>query len=266
MKISEVIERLPATYYPGGKKHLELDANGTKTFRPLPGGSGLVYSVQRDGQLTYVKIWDPSRPSPVGAQPTQKWGELDYEYEQRAANWRETSIKTNRAGYLVGKLELDSTEFPLKNAVMVDTITVDEEYRGMGIAKSMYGIVLSILRMPLLTGTSQTPGGRRNWVSLSQIPGVEIKGYLSVHDRFLDTSTPEQGNSSYRARLIDTIMGKLGGQYMGKTDTGYHYFSFDVQPTTTNTELQAYIKTPISKIYGDTDEAVHTGLYAIWTG
>jgi hypothetical protein len=143
---------------------------------------------------------------------------------------------------------------------------VDEDYRGVGIAKALYGIVLTILKRPLLAGTSQTPGGRRNWVSLAGIPGVEMKGYISFDEDDLDTrrnpysmTTPAKANKN-----IDTIMGQLGGQYIGKSRFGDVYFAFDVKPNTTGTELEAHVKTKLSAVYGNYNS--DAGLYAVWTG
>ena len=154
----------------------------------------------------------------------------------------------NAPGQLIGKLSLSAAPyFPLKNAMQVDTITVDEDYRGMGLAKSLYGIVLTLMKSPLLAGSSQTPGGRRNWLSLSQIPGVEMKGYIGIYDDEL------------KGKQIDTIMGQLGGQFIGG-GTRKHYFAFDVVPSTG--ELAPAVKTSLSKVYGRYD----TGLYAVWTG
>jgi hypothetical protein len=158
------------------------------------------------------------------------------------------------------------SDFPLRRAVQVGTITVDEDYRGAGIAKALYGIVLTILKRPLLAGSSQTPGGRRNWVSLAGIPGVQMKGYFGIDEDDLNPSaersrfsntTPAAANKN-----IDTIMGQLGGQYMGKGRHGDEYFAFDVQPNTTGTELEAYVKSKLNQVYGKYD----TGLYAVWTG
>jgi hypothetical protein len=163
-------------------------------------------------------------------------------------------------------VESDSS-FPLRRAVQVNTITVDEDYRGMSLAKALYGIVLTILKRPLLAGTSQTPGGRRNWVSLASIPGVEMKGWVALDETELDPTvsrysgtTPAQVNKN-----IDTIMGQLGGQHIGKNSYGTVYFAFDVRPNTTGTELEAAVKTKLSQVYGSNYNS-DAGLYAVWTG
>ena len=188
-------------------------------------------------------------------------------YERRLEQWKRNQQARTSPGQLVGKLSVSNvSRFPLKGAVQVDIITVDEDYRGVGLAKALYGIVLTILKKPLLAGGSQTPGGRKNWVSLASIPGVEMKGYIEIDDDELDTDPRINDPRSFKRadQNIDTIMGKLGGQHLGNSRFDSNFFSFDVKPNTTSTELEAYVKTNLSKVYGNYDSI--TGLYAIWTG
>jgi hypothetical protein len=142
---------------------------------------------------------------------------------------------------------------------------VDEDYRGVGIAKALYGIVLTILKRPLLAGTSQTPGGRRNWVSLASIPGVEMKGWVALDETEFDATKPWRNTPAKVNKTIDTIMGQLGGQHIGKNSYGTDYFAFDVQPNATGTELEAAVKTKLSQVYGSNYNS-NAGLYAVWTG
>jgi hypothetical protein len=179
-------------------------------------------------------------------------------------------------GKLIGELTVHNAYgLPLKGALQVGVITIDEDYRGVGLAKALYGIVLTIMKRPLVAGSSQTPGGRRNWVSISQIPGVEMKGYFSIDDidlKAIDTSKLDpryddvkwaKYQNKQANQTIDTIMGKLGGQFIGKRNDQL-YFAFDVQPNTTGKELEAYVNTKLNKVYGDYES--NSGLYAIWTG
>ena len=185
-------------------------------------------------------------------------------------NWNNSKITP---GQLIGNLEISPAGwFPLPNAVEVGVINVDEDYRGQGIATALYGIVLTIMKRPLVAGDSQTPGGQRNWVSLAGIPGVEMKGYVGIEDYNMFPSTRNplgyQGNEKQAEQNIDTIMGKLGGDYIGQSQRDElslrQYFAFDVRPNTTGQQLEAYVKTQLSKIYGDT--AFTSGLYATWSG
>jgi hypothetical protein len=132
----------------------------------------------------------------------------------------------------------------------VETITVDEDYRGQGLAKALYGIVLTIMKRPLTAGSAQTPGGRRNWLSLANTPGVEVKGIIQV-----DHDNPFTNTDDFTDQLM-----QLGGQFIGQ-DKYASCWAFDVVPG--KGELKPYIKNTLSKIY---DEDGPTTLLATWSG
>jgi hypothetical protein len=257
----EAIEKLPAGEYTGGKKSLyvptQFKSNATKK---LPGGSGFVYTIGPGQYGTDIQIWDPKGQDYINATtpPVKEPDESNRDYKERVQYWNSANKRAlNTPGQLVGKLSITPanqrlSQFPLPNAVRVDTITVDEDYRGQGIAKALYGIVLTIMKLPLVAGSMQTPGGRKNWVSLASIPGVDMKGYIGLETHDLN------------ARNIDTVMGKLGGEHIGRAKNGEVFFTFDVQPTTTGQELEARVKTHLSKIYGNGE--LNSGLYATWSG
>lgn len=257
----EGIGKIPADRYSGGKKSLYVPTQfKPDTIQKLPGGSGFVYTIEPgwfgSGD---IQIWDPKGPDYINATqtpPVRKPQESDGALRVR---WWEYAARRalNTPGQLIGKLSITPADtrigqFPLANAVRVDTITVDEDYRGRGIAKALYGIVLTIMRVPLVAGGAQTPGGRKNWVSLASIPGVDMKGYVGLETYDLNS------------RNIDTVMGKLGGEHIGRAKDGEAFFAFDVQPSTTGQELEAYVKTHLSKIYGS--GRFNSGLYATWSG
>jgi hypothetical protein len=148
---------------------------------------------------------------------------------------------------------------------------VDEDYRGQGLAKALYGIVLSIMGKTLVAGGEQTPGGRRNWLSLVNIPGVEVKGFIQFDSEeitFRRSDWPTGGDWDKRAKeseleidkLHNTLM-KLGGQFVAK-DRYSEYWAFDVVPG--KSELKPAVKTGLSQIYDSGDAAV--GLFARWVG
>ena len=266
------IERIPTSVYRGGKESMQSDYGSEKHVEPLPGGSGLLYSITDGGGDYEIKIWDPQvKEFDPGEPPERRSWQMDAEYKRSLANWKERVEMRKKEfarspGHLVGKLEVEGAEFPLNGAVQVSIITVDEDYRGYGIAKALYGIVLTIMKRPLVAGTSQTTGGRRNWASLSQIPGVEMKGYVRLDEEDLETD-PYDSDERWAKKAeqnIDTIMGQLGGQYIG-SQPGDYYFAFDVQPTTTGKELQAYVDSNLSKLYKNSTHS-HVGLYAVWNG
>jgi GNAT superfamily N-acetyltransferase len=248
------IERMPGNEYIGGKKSLRI-GSGDKNIKKLPGTNAFMYSTENNPILdgVIIKLWDSANIAP---KPVKMPKEDAYEFSRRLKDW-ERNQSEDGPGVLIGKLTLENANrFPLKGALQVDTITVDEDYRGQGVAKSMYGVALSILQRPLLAGSSQTPGGRRNWLSLASIPGVEIKGYVMINEARFD-------NPDWAEKDIDTIMGQLGGQYIGPSKPpGNHYFAFDVVPG--SGELAPAVKTELSKIYDE--HGSRTGLYAIWSG
>lgn len=251
MKFSQYlneITRLSRSDFSGGKDAF-APKDSKKGLKALPGGSGLLYSIDKDhGELT-VNIWDPS-PKLSTDKPKRAYGEFRSDYEARLQAWEEG--KTVRT--IIGQLILTYADgFPLKNSVQVNTITVDEDYRGIGLAKALYGIVLTVLKYTLVSGDSQTPGGRKNWVSLSKIPGVNMKGFIAIDKDDLAKDAEGKG------KMIDVIMGALGGDHIGTT-IAYEYFAFDVKINATQTELEAYVKQKLAKVYSSGGEPI--GLFA----
>ena len=267
------IERLSPSGFEGGKEHLNREYDTGKIVKKLPGGSGLLYSIEKVDDEYKIRLWDAERKGEfVPPEKPERYSWINNrEHQQRIARWEQRSkdmqAKFNRSpGKLIAELTVhEPYSFPLKGALQVGIITVDEDYRGVGLAKALYGIVLTIMKRPLLAGSSQTPGGRRNWLSISQIPGVEMKGWFKIYSEDLNPN-PRFDDARYaRAaeKNIDIIMGQLGGQYLGTKD-GDEFFAFDVTPNTSKQELQAHIDTKLNKVYGNYNS--DTGLYAVWRG
>jgi ribosomal protein S18 acetylase RimI-like enzyme len=231
------IERITPSGYSGGKSSIYYMVPSTRQPQNLTRipGTKLLYNTTKlsSGDLR-ITIWDPRGPE---AEP----------------GWPQP----------IGFLTLGSAKsiFPDPRALEVGVITVDEDYRGQGIARLLYTIALKNLGRTLVAGEKQTPGGRRNWVSLAGIPGVEVRGFLSIEDWDLDYN-----------KIIDTIMGKLGADYLGVVGSlrphTRRVFAFDVQPGKTGRELEAQVKTQLSRIYHDWGAEkiaeFDTGLYAVW--
>jgi len=203
-----------------GKRYTLMPDDQKNSLQKLPGKSGYYYFLDR---LDRLKIVTPDKEK------------------------------------IVAKLDLNHPNFPISDAVQVGTISVDPEYRGQGLAMALYGIVLSILRLTLLAGTSQTPRGRRMWLILwelqKRIPNLSVRGYFSIGDWNFDDD-----------RDIPIIVGRLGAEYLGEVNN-YHMFAFDVNPAVNGRELKATINTKFSKIYGSavgsTADYVHeVGLFA----
>lgn len=268
MKASEFIteiEKLAPGHYTGGSEYLRREKHKNQ-LHPLPGGSGLQYVIDKDPySAEKILIIDPSAPAEPEEQPSRFWGEPDDRYQARLEMWKKKN-QTQTMGLVVGKLTLDKAKIPFginRPVRQVGTITVHEKYRGIGLAKALYGIALSIMKVILVAGDSQTPGGRRNWVSLSSIPGVEVKGYVRIDKDFV---TPKHWD--YKPKSNDHLM-NLGGQYLG-TYQGDEYWAFDVVPGAKGAELAPAVKNALSKHLYKADYSISTyayaGLYAIWTG
>lgn len=234
------IYKLRQTDFTGGKNYISGAPRNAK-WKPLPGGSGLqwVTGVKNNNFMVYI------------------------------------GDKGETVGELCLKVNAEFSDV-LDSPMEVQYITVDEDYQGRGIAKSLYGIVLSILKITLVAGESQTPGGRRNWLSLVKIPGLEVKGLIKIHDSEFGPDEKSKGRRERwqvaAARLeteqadsyIDQIM-KLGGEYLGKTSYDFRLFAFDVQEG--NGELTPKIKTALSKIYNPSSGIrADITLFAQWKG
>ena len=225
------IERTRASDYPGGGAELlswgspAIQSKFKQGSKPLPGGSKFNYYVEKN----------------IG--PGYEIFILDTEEDHFV---------------IVGHLSLSTaTRWPTP-AVQVDTITVHEDYRAQGLATALYGIVLSILKLTLLAGGVQTPGGRKNWLRLASIPGVEVKGYVQIDDREFDN--PQQYQRHTRT-MIDKLMA-AGGEYIGRAGLR-HCFAFDVVPGTG--ELETAAKNTL-KLYHTDRANIFPGLMAQWTG
>jgi GNAT superfamily N-acetyltransferase len=105
--------------------------------KELPGGSGLTYGVNKENDLIEIMVFDGNN--------------------------------------LAGELDIVYTHGPMKTWE-VDSVAVDPAHRGRGIAKALYGIALSILRLPIEAGQLQTSYGQKMWLMLNSIPGVEVVG------------------------------------------------------------------------------------------
>jgi GNAT superfamily N-acetyltransferase len=141
--------------------------------KELPGGSGFTYGInQTDPEFMEIMMFDDNK--------------------------------------IVGELDLSYTQGPMKTWE-VENIAVDPQQRGRGIAKALYGIALSILKLPIEAGQMQTKHGQAMWLMLNSIPGVEVVGYDQVPTQL------------YQAQSGDQIM------FQNKRHTG---FTFPVKPGT----------------------------------
>lgn len=267
MRISE-LKRLGRGGYSGGRAYLAKTE--PQDLKPLPGGSRYEYTVRHVANTLKsgieIRIWDPEGPL-AGAGPAPKAPDFNLFPEYRdyhaamMAKWQINKDEEERSGrkspQLIGKLVLEEvSNFPLSNAYRVEAITVDEDFRGKGIGKSLYGIALSILKITLLAGEAQTPGGRKNWAGLSKIPGVQLKGYAMIF----------RNGTDFEQRATNAVMNDMDGVFLGNSPDGKAKFlTFDVKPNTTGDEIETTIKNKMIKIYNP-GGALLTGLYAQWQG
>ena len=208
------IKRLSASEYRGGKDELPgpLHKDSLKNTKALPGHPDIVYNVKRGNGGAVITLYDKS--------------------------------KTNAK--VVGQMHLlQEKDIPVsvdsKNTYSVGSITTDEDYRGKGFGLAMYGIALSLEKMTLIAGISQTPDGRKMWKKLYTIPGVEVFGVI-------DIDSEEEDDSA-----LDAVM-QMGGEVIAtKRSFGYnepsHWIKFDVEPG--KGELSPVIKTKLNKLYTD---------------
>lgn len=162
----------------------------------------------------------------------------------------------------IGALEIsssDAAKFPIQPAYRVVGIAVDQQYRGRGIAKSLYGIALTLPPLRgcvLLADTIQTSGGRLNWASISKIPGCAISGWIRIPWFPLDS----------HERRVSTTIKKNGLEAIGKS--GLHdYYSYPVTIASNKIELQSAVKSSILQVYDNQNLSTDDiGLYARWSG
>ena len=163
------IARIPQGDF-GDKDTLEPMPTKPKT-KSLPGGSRFSYAVNRkDPEFMEIMIFDGDA--------------------------------------LVAEMDLGATLDPLKTW-QVETIATDPDYRGQGLGKALYGIALTILKLTVEAGATQTKHGQAMWIMLNSIPGVKVQGYAM--DR----------TAKYRARP--------GDQIVDQNDTWTRY-TFPVEP------------------------------------
>jgi len=109
--------------------------------KALPGGSGLKYTVTNKPDRKEIILYDQGR--------------------------------------IVAELDLVSAGTPTP-MWQVEGIVADNAYQGRGLGMALYGIALSILKLTLKAGDTQTVNGQRMWLKLNQIPGVEVKGITNT--------------------------------------------------------------------------------------
>jgi GNAT superfamily N-acetyltransferase len=109
---------------------------------------------------------------------------------------------------LAAELDLFETQ-DVTGAWRVNTVAVNPQYRSRGLGKALYGIALSILKLTIEAGDTQTKHGQRMWLMLNSIPGVEVLGYKM------------ERTEKYKPRPGDTIIAQ---------DDTWTRYTFPVKP------------------------------------
>ena len=146
--------------------------------------------------------------------------------------------KVYRAGYLrLRKMRY----FPLPNSYQVTLTSLDTQYRGQGLAQTLYGVGMKLLGMTIVSDVEHTPEARRMWVRLHQIPGVEISGYAEVSPRsWAKRDNPDEIYDYDDLDIIRAVR-RAGGQEIG-SDQHNTYLAFPVTGNVDRGELQALHK------------------------
>lgn len=137
-------------------------------------------------------------------------GGAGFTYAVGKPNAEDLEIMIFDGDTLAAELDLFYTQDATK-AWRVNTVAVNPQYRSQGLGKALYGIALSILKLTIEAGDTQTRHGQRMWLMLNSIPGVEVVGYTMQR-------TPE-----YKPSPNDKIVAQ---------DKNWTRYTFPVRPGT----------------------------------
>jgi hypothetical protein len=220
MKLHEITTIPRGDYNPtagGFKLWPETSTDYKRTMRPLPDGGGFSY-VTMSGNIynREIVILDPQN-----------------------------------LGYYVGALTLERARTIPENTWQATLINVHPAYRRQGIAKSLYRLALlpkpEGLGLILVSDSTQTPGGVRNWLSLSQMPGVEVTGLVAVRRPVKPSMLaqfPEMQNNY--EKIMDDLLGVVGGVYHSEN---VDFYFFEIPVKVMGSKLENAIKKSLINIY-----------------
>ena len=231
------IETIPSREYNPKAGEFKLWPETAQTYKQhmktLPGGSGLTYVTGGRDHTRTIVILDPQNLS-----------------------------------YYVGELRLERANTIPDKTWQASLISVHPKYRGQGIAKALYGLALRPkpegMGLTLVSDSIQTPGGVRNWVSLSQIAGVEITGLVGVRKVDLEKLAQSPTVQDNYEKLMIDLLGEVGGFYHSENNQFYFY---QIPVKVVGSNLENAIKKSIIKIYPkDFIMGYHTLLMAQYDG
>lgn len=239
MRLTEIL-RKTAQGFTGPSAPEMFQPEFNKLLKPLTGS--LKYYYDEEDGVHYVQIVDTS----IKFEPKTRYHEQLIE-------------RFNGEVYRVlADLTLnDATDLFPFSAVQVDTIYVDKDFQNKGYSRLAYKVAFKETKSTLVAGNNQTPGGRRNWVSLDKMPEVEVIGYIRLLPRDIEDSD-----------IMEKVL-ERGGQYEGKRGK-YHFFLFEAFKSTDGSEM-AIDHENVIRLYHDitgTAKGINSevGLLARWIG
>lgn len=231
------IETIPKSEYNPKGIDFKLWPETSQTYKQhmktLPGGSGLTYVTSGRDHNRAIIILDPQNLS-----------------------------------YYVGELKLETANTIPDKTWQASLINVHPNYRGQGIAKALYGLALlpkpEGMGLTLVSDSLQTPGGARNWASLSQISGVEVTGLVAVQKVDLEKLAQSPETQARYEKIMTDLLGEVGGFYY--SENMYYYF-YQIPVEVVGSKLENTIKKSLIKIYPkDFIMGYHTLLMAQYDG
>lgn len=224
MRIQEIETLDKSDFNPGAGNFIIWSGDIEKyksRMRPLPGSSNYTYVIEKEADNIIITILDP-----------------------------EVFNQDIKKPYFIGEITVYSSEHRPAGTLQVRGIKVHPKYRGRGIAKALYGLVLlpkpTGLGKTLLSDYAQTPGGIQNWSSLSKIPGVEVTGLIQLpKQNSRDLARMPNLEKSYEEILTD-LLSKVGGFYYGESYFNYFY---EIPVTRVGKKLENAVKNSMLKIY-----------------
>lgn len=160
---------------------------------------------------------------------------------------------------LIGIFKLGDRRDIARNHYQVDVVGVLPEYRAMRLGKNMYDFALQTKGWILVSGTMQTPDGRRVWFKMASIPHIGVYGLLEMK-HITQYNTPHEVFQYYKQ--TQGVNKEEFNKVLKKYDAGvYNYNSgyvvFMVHP------IIGKVHTPHFPVY---DKEGHTLLIAKHVG
>lgn len=145
----------------------------------------------------------------------------------------------------VATLGVGGVDWMPMSAMQVTHIAVRKEYENQGLGRQLYKLYFDNVDRPLVTGDSQTPGGRRMWQKLWQDPEVEVVGLIGIDDADFDLWDEKLQFQKW----IDGLM-EIGGEYLGHKS--FHWFQVPLRQMRRQMSILKHFK-----LYPSARESMH---------